>query len=346
MVSTSTEIKEKIREKFADEVGYAHTKTRMDAIMPRILEKQGDLLKQKSIISEPCRTLISPHDDYTHVGYIYPLGLQNIKAKTVILFGVFHRGRSLGCEDKLVFDSFTHWQGPYGKMKVSPLRDEIIALLPKDYFEVNDDFQSQEWSVEAELPFLQYANKDFEFISILVSSMSFARMKEVAKSFADKLGQLMKEKGLEWGKDVSILISNDAVHYGDEGWGGQNFARYGADEKGKKLAVEYDHEIIKTCLEGEITEQKVELFMKYVNQEENYRDAKWSWCGRMSVPFGLLTSLYLEQNLNVKKINGVLLGYSTSIDQESLPVSDLDGMGTTTAANLRHWVGYVSLAYI
>lgn len=343
--SKITQPKEHLRNSLADVVGFAHLKSQMDAVMSRISEKQGELLKQKSVLTKSCRTVISPHDDYTYVGYLYPLALQNVKAKTVILFGVFHKALALKMEDKLVFDSFTHWLGPYEKIKVSPLRDEIIARLPKDHYEVNDIFQKLEWSVEAQLPFLQYADREVEFISILVSPMAFTKMKEVAKSFAEVLGGIMQEKNLEWGKDVAIVISNDATHYGDEDWGVTKFDRYGVDEKGKKLAVEHDHEIIKNCLEGEITEKKVEQFMKYVVEEENHRVYKWAWCGRFSVPFGLLASFYLEGALNVKKSEGVLLGYGTSIDQEPLPVEDLDGMGTTAPANLRHWVGYASVGF-
>lgn len=39
-------------------------------------------------------------------------------------------------------------------------------------------------------------------------------------------------KGLEWGRDFCIVISTDAVHYGDKEWGGKNYAPYGTDSAG------------------------------------------------------------------------------------------------------------------
>jgi hypothetical protein len=43
---------------------------------------------------------------------------------------------------------------------------------------------------------------------------------------------------------------------------------------------------------------------------------------------------------------GKVLGYATSIDTPRIRVDDLDGMGVTAPANLRHWVGYGSVGYL
>ena len=70
---------------------------------------------------------------------------------------------------------------------------------------------------------------------------------------------------------------------------------------------------------------------------------KWTWCGRYSVPMGLITSYYLTKKFNIN-LSGLLLGYATSIDHQTLPVDDLV-MGTTAPANIHHWVGYAAIAY-
>jgi AmmeMemoRadiSam system protein B len=334
----------------ADTVGFAHLRTQMDSVVQRIQKQDGGriagILHEKQVSGNTAwRTVIAPHDDYSYVGYLYPLVLQNIKARTVIIFGVAHKAAKLNLENKLIFDSFTHWRGPYGNVKVSSLRESIMEKLPKDIYEVNDSMQALEHSVEAEVPFLQYYNRDVQIISILAPYMSFDRMNELAKPLAEAIGSIMKEKKLEWGKDVALLISTDAVHYGDEQWSGKNFAFYGADTAGYNKAVEHEHEIMNNCLKDELKTEKIKLFTEYTVQKENFKEYKWTWCGRYSVPVGLLTGLYLQQYLKAKPLLGTLLGYSNSLDHAHIKVDDLQGMGVTAIATIRHWVGYAAVGF-
>jgi AmmeMemoRadiSam system protein B len=334
----------------ADTVGFAHTQSQMDAVMQRIEQQEGGriagTLNEKHVPpGSGWRMAIAPHDDYTYAGYMYPLVLQNIKAKTVIIFGVAHKAANLQLEDQLIFDSFTHWRGPYGNIKVSPLREAIMKQLPEGSYQVNDSMQTLEHSVEAELPFLQYYNKDIQFVSILVPYMSFDKMNELAKPLADALARIMKEKKLEWGKDIALISSTDAVHYGDDQWGGKNFAFFGADSAGYTKAVEHEHKIMSDCFNGELVKERIRLFTQYTVKQEDHKQYQWTWCGRYSVPFGLLTSLYLQQNLEAPLLEGVLLGYCNSLDHPHIKVDDLDGMGATAIATIRHWVGYASIGF-
>src|SRR5436190_2202612 len=123
----------KIRE-LADTVGFAHTAKQMDSIIQRIDAAYGENIaevKNKKGVSgnEAWKMIVSPHDDYTYAGYMYPLVLQNIKAKTIILFGVAHKAKQLNLQDKIIFDSFSQWKGCYGNIRVSPLRKKIISRL-------------------------------------------------------------------------------------------------------------------------------------------------------------------------------------------------------------------------
>jgi hypothetical protein len=144
---------------------------------------------------------------------------------------------------------------------------------------------------------------------------------------------------------VALLISTDAVHYGDEQWNGKNFAFYGADTTGYNKAVEHEHEIMNNCLKDELKTEKIRSFTEYTVQKENFKEYKWTWCGRYSVPVGLLTSLYLQQYLKTKPLTGTLLGYSNSLDHRHIKVDDLQGMGVTAIATIRHWVGYAAVGY-
>src|SRR5437763_3579893 len=133
----------------ADPVGFAHLASQMDRVTERIAAQDGARLERifaESGISsaDRWRMAIAPHDDYTYAGFMYPLALRNVKASTVIIFGVAHKARQLGLENAIIFDSFTHWCGPYGDIAVSPLREKLMSRLPAGSFGVNDEMQSIE----------------------------------------------------------------------------------------------------------------------------------------------------------------------------------------------------------
>ncbi len=330
----------------ADTVGFTHQQWQMDSMMKRIENEFGKKLeavwKEKNISgNDSWKVAISPHDDFTYTSYMYPLVLRNVKAKTIIFFGVAHKAKQLNLQDKIIFDSFTHWRGCYGNIKCSSFREKIISRLPKEIYEVNDSMQTLEHSVEGILPFIQYYNRGVEIISILIPYNSFDNMNKMAKPLADAISNAMKENKLEWGKDISIVISTDAVHYGDEDWGGRNFARFGADSAGYDKAVAYEKEIIENCLEGNLEKEKIKKFTEYTVKKEDYKDYLWTWCGRYSMPMGLLTSFYLAENLKTT-LKGFPLDYSTSLSHKHIKVDDLK-MGITAPAKLRHWVGYASV---
>jgi AmmeMemoRadiSam system protein B len=338
------------RRGLADTVGFAHLERQMDAVVQRIAAQDGDrlarILETKGISAgERWRMAIAPHDDYAYAGFMYPLVLRNIAAPIVIIFGVAHKARQLGLEDELVFDGFTHWHGPYGDVAVSPLRERIIARLPATSYRVSDEMQSIEHSVEAKLPFLQHYNRSVQFVPILVPFMSFARMNELALQLAEALRAIIDEDRLDWGRDIALLSSTDAVHYGDEGWGGRNFALYGADAEGHAQALAHERRIMSDCLEGELRPDRIERFTRYTLADHDHREYKWPWCGRYSVPFGLLTAWHLQQRCAAPLFSGTILGYATSLDDQRITVDDLDGMGVTAPASFRHWVGYASVGY-
>jgi hypothetical protein len=169
-------------------------------------------------------------------------------------------------------------------------------------------------------------------------------MKEISKELAKVISLSMDKHKMEWGSDLAILITTDAVHYGDEQWGGKNYAPFGVDSVGYQKAVTFEHEIISNCLEGELSESRIQRFFEYTVNPNDFREYQWTWCGRYSVPMGLLTVLQLNQLLGTQTLNGQFIGYTTSIDHNPIPVDDL-GLGRTAIANHRHWVGYASVGF-
>ncbi len=338
------------RRGLADTVGYAHLERQIEAVVRRIAAQDGAklerILEDTSVAAgDRWRMAIAPHDDYAYAGLMYPLVLRNVAAPVVIIFGVAHKARQLDLEDQLVFDSFTHWSGPYGDIAVSSLREKIMTALPQESYRVSDEMQSIEHSVEAKLPFLQHYNRGVEFVPILVPYMSFARMKELAPQLARAIASIIDDERLEWGADIALVASTDAVHYGDEGWGGKDFAVYGADAAGYAKALVQERQILHQCFEGDLQPEKIERFTRYTLADHDHREYKWTWCGRYSVPFGLLSAWHLQQLLGALPLVGTILGYTTSLEGQRIKVDDLDGMGVTAAATLRHWVGYADVGF-
>ena len=334
----------------ADPVGFAHLASQMERVVQRIEAQDGARLERTMVekavsAADRWRMAIAPHDDYAYAGFMYPLVLRNVTAATVVIFGVAHKARQLGLEDVLVFDSFTHWRGPYGSIAVSPLRDKITSRLPSESFVVSDEMQSIEHSVEAKLPFLQHADRGVQFVPILVPFMSFARMRELALPLATALAASIEEEALDWGRDIALVSSTDAVHYGDEGWGDRNFAYYGADAQGHAEALRHEARIMRDCFAGELSPERIERFTRYTLADHDHREYKWTWCGRYSVPFALLVAWHLAQLRGAAPLSGTILGYATSLGDQRIQVDDLDGMGVTAPATLRHWVGYAAVGY-
>ena len=338
------------RRGLVDTVGFAHLERQIEAVVQRIAAQDGGklerILQENSVADgDRWRMAIAPHDDYAYAGFMYPLVLRNISAPVVIIFGVAHKARQLSLEDQLVFDSFTHWSGPYGDIAVSSLRERMIAALPIGSYCVSDEMQSIEHSVEAKLPFLQHYNRGVQFVPILVPYMSYARMNELALHLASAIASIMDEDCLQWGTDIALVSSTDAVHYGDEGWGGKNFATYGADAGGYAKARAHEQQIMRDCFEGDLEPDKIERFTRYTLADHDHREYKWTWCGRYSVPLGLLSAWHLQQLQGARPLAGTILGYTTSLGDQRVKVDDLDGMGVTAEATLRHWVGYAAVGF-
>ena len=337
--------KTKIRSHLVDTVGFAQYGWQVDSIFNRIKEYQSDQLKNSTryLSKKPAKAVLSPHDDYSYVGYLYPATLEQIKAKTVIIFGVAHKAGKLHLENQIIFDSYDDWKGPYGNVKVSDLRQKIINNLPKGLYQVNDSMQAMEHSVEAMIPWLQYFNRKVRIISILVPYMSFDRMKTIAKPLAEAIKKATVSENMTWGKDYAFILSSDAVHYGDEDWGGQNFAFYGTARTSYAQAREHELEVMHT-ISGHISEGMIHKFCELTVDSKDYKKYKWTWCGRYSVPLGLLTINTLNEMLYGESLRGQVIGYSTSIERNPIPVKDL-GMGVTAPADDHHWVGYAAIKY-
>lgn len=319
-----------------DTIGFAHHDWQMDSIYNRLgIEDSPNDLNWKAAIS--------PHDDYKYAGRLYYESLKGINAPHIILIGVAHRARNFDLKDKIIFGNYTHWESPYGRVKVSSINTDIIHKLPSDAYVVHDSMQVLEHSLEAIVPFLHKKNRNVKIVPILVPYINYQTIDKVSNDLAHSINVILKENNWEYGKDLAVVISNDAVHYGDMEWSA-DLAPFGTDNEGTEKARQLDLEIIENCLIQEISDDKVKSFTEYTVQHDDYTAYKWVWCGRYSVPFGLAFANKLNVLANGVPLTGTFLAYQSSIDHDLITVDDL-GMGTTAIATQRHWVAYTSIKY-
>jgi AmmeMemoRadiSam system protein B len=331
---------QKTRKTF-DDVGFCTTAEQIEAIIEAAEKKEKNELSKSTQRVAKVKPIaaISPHDDHLYAGRVYLHAVPHVaSAKTVVVFGVTHRAarKLMGDpKDVLVFEEFDAWEGPYGPVEVDAgLRSHIVSKLNKKYRLVSSKAHATEHSIEAMIPFLQHENRDVRIVPVMVTEMSFEKMNSIAMALGKILMTYVKDNKLILGDDVAFLISVDTVHYGPD----FEYSPFGVDAKAHEKARKQDMEIGFDTLSKTVTKSKIKKFTQKVWGE------KIPWCGRFSVPFGLLAVQKTVKYVTGNKIEGVPMRYSDSYTLGVLPVFQA-GIGTTAPFSLKHWVGYWSIVY-
>ncbi len=304
------------------------------------LEKLTDYFEKNKLLTGVEKRVVAavcPHDDYLYAGDVEYSVLRNIKAKEVIIFGVTHRSPRKflnNPKNLLIFDKFDVWQGLDNNVSISPLRELLKKQLSSDNYIVNNKAHSLEHSIESLLPWIQYNNSDFKLTPVMVSEMDFETMDKLSDKVAKIIATYIKDNKLQLGKDIVILSSCDATHYGKD----FNYFPYGLDGNAHTQVVENDKELVKDYLEGEISGKKIKGFLS-----EKEKRAKL-WCGKYSVPFGVLTAYKVAILVENKGIIGKLTKYSDSYSNGVFPVH-ISGAGITAPFSLEHFVGYAGVTF-
>ncbi len=288
---------------------------------------------------------ICPHDDHLYAGRVYVHLTERISAPRVVLVGVFHRARVWHEEGRLVFDRFQAWHGPWGPVAVDGLREELEAgLAPEDYV-VDDAMHCDEHSLEALLPFLQHGHPDRTIVPILVPYMSWERLEQLSDRLAEVLAASLERHGWQLGRDVAVVVSSDAVHYGED----FDHAPFGTDAPAYEKGVARDRGLATTYLEGALDPDRLQRFFATLVDPTDVHSYRLPWCGRFSIPFGLELLRKTAAATHAGTPTGSLLRYGTSLSDPVLPVSPATreaGLGFTAPSNLHHWVGYPAVGYL
>jgi AmmeMemoRadiSam system protein B len=323
-----------------DNVGFCWNPTEMNELIKYLAahEKNTGDARSKNLVAA-----ISPHDDYLYAaGVYYPL-YKLIKVKEVVIFGVTHGTVRKAMNDPkniLILDDYNYWHGPFGDVKISPLREIIKSKLDKKDFIISDSAQNIEHSIEALVPFLQYYNKNIKITPIMVTQMTFERMDQVSGNLSKIISDYIILKKLKPGKDIFFLISSDADHYGKD----FDNIPYGEDEKAHLKAYGNDNSIAKSAFTGILTNDKIERLTKELWGKPSDNPPSPVWCGKFSIPFGLLTISKVIKNVCNKELDGTILKYSDSWTEGVIPIKHTN-LGLTAPFSLKHWVGWLSAGF-
>lgn len=297
----------------------------------------------------PAVAAIMPHDDYLYAGRTAVHTLPYLRADRWVVFGVCHACRRLGVRDRLLLDDYDDWCVAGQDFPVDEeLRAELLKRLG-DGAEVSRERHAKEHSVEALLPWIGAGAGDFTFVPILVPGMEPEHLDSLAIALGVILANICRERGWIPGKDLGLMISADAVHYGCDGWGDHPYDEFGCDEAGHAAARAQDIELIRQTIAGIAGPWPVENFIRQVwdRDRPDYPayPYKIPWCGLYSIPFGLTAGGMMALEVDQPGLlTGTLLRYGDSATDGRLEC-DTKSLGVTAPANLRHWVGYPTLVY-
>lgn len=222
--------------------------------------------------------IISPHAGYKFSGpcaaWAYKEIAESRLADIYIILGLSHSGLP-SCT------SLEDWETPFGAIKTD--QNFQKSLMANSGLKQDEEAHAQEHSIEVQLPFLQFVNKDYlqqlRIAPIIISEDR--NHEEIAQAIAKTIEQTKKK--------VTIIASSDFTHYGI------NYGFFPFKENVKERI----HELDKTAIEH-IKNLDANEFLSYVDSTGA------TICGKIPIA----TIIPTCKLLGAKKAN--LLHYYTS----------------------------------
>ena len=160
----------------------------------------GDLPVKRQ--DKEIKGIVSGHAGYMFSGPAMAWSYKEIAESkfpdTYIILGLDHTGIGEDCT------SDEDWQTPLGTVKINKV---LVKLLEKNGLKINNEAHASEHSIEVQLPFLQFASKDYikalKFAPIMIASFNY-------EETAEKIKNALKE----YKKDVCFIVSSDFTHFG------------------------------------------------------------------------------------------------------------------------------------
>lgn len=146
--------------------------------------------------------LVLPHAGYAYSGPTAACGIKSLGRgyRRVVVIGPTHR---LPMEDTFSVPRATHVETPLGQVALDI--EFIGRLLQHPVFQSIPSAHTQEHSVEAEIPLLQYKLGDFKLVPIVAGQCSYAAVAQAARILAGLVDA-----------DTLVVASSDFTHYGPQ----------------------------------------------------------------------------------------------------------------------------------
>jgi hypothetical protein len=151
--------------------------------------------KDKKIIG-----IIAPHAGYQFSGPGQAIAYKEIAESEIpdvyIILGTTHTGFPAAAT---ILEDF---ETPFGTVKVD--KEFAIELINQNLLIENKPAHQDEHSIEVQLPFLQFINKEAKIVPIVVGE----------KAHYERLGKAIVKTAKEQKKKIILICSSDFTHYG------------------------------------------------------------------------------------------------------------------------------------
>ncbi len=167
------------------------------------LEKQLSRLFPDEEGAFDAKGIIVPHAGYVYSGSVAAATIAKIKSKELyIIIGPNHTGS--GEPFSLMSEGI--WQTPLGDVEIDNKFSKRLLEISK-YLKDDEEAHVNEHSIEVEIPFLQYKNRPFKLVPIVITGANPGVYSAIAKD----LSECIKESKI----DTLIIASSDFTHYED-----------------------------------------------------------------------------------------------------------------------------------
>ena len=167
------------------------------------LSKEIESLVGKTIKKEEVIGVVSPHAGYMYSGAVAAGVLAVIKPKpTYIIMGPNHTGMG----ESFGITASDTWNTPLGDVRIDKALADQLKKNCK-YLKGDELSHAHEHSIEVQVPFLQFLQKSFKIVPIVISYANPNIYKEIGHAMARSILDLKMEK------DVVIIASSDMTHY-------------------------------------------------------------------------------------------------------------------------------------
>ena len=148
--------------------------------------------------------VVAPHAGYMYSGHVAGAVFSRIRVpQKCIILGPNHTG--FGAEVSVMAEGV--WDMPLGEVPIAThLARRILELAPLG--EADNEAHIYEHSLEVQVPFLQYRQKDLEIVPICLSRMTY----EDCMALGRAISQAIREEG-DGPEGVLVVASTDMTHY-------------------------------------------------------------------------------------------------------------------------------------